>query len=61
MKTNIKASECTFLLLAKLPNGEVHQVIIGKDDILDMLHTKNSIQILEKPIGIDFFPIAYIK
>lgn len=47
--------DCTFLLLAKLPNGKIHQVLIEQDNLKWMISQINKFKVLETPIeGITF-------
>ncbi len=51
----ITNKDCTFLLLAKLPNGKIHQVLIKDEDIQHFINQLNEFKMLETPVlGIDF-------
>lgn len=51
----ITNKDCTFLLLAKLPNGNIHQVLIEQEYIQNMISQKLDFRLLETSVlGIDF-------
>lgn len=51
----ITQKDCTFLLLAKLPNGKIHQVLIEQEKIKDLISENKDFKLLETPVlGIDF-------
>jgi hypothetical protein len=61
MKTDIiSISDCDFLLLAKMPDGRVLQVIIDKDYIKSAIRDSGNFQVLDTPLGIDFYTIKSI-
>lgn len=51
---DFKTTDCDFLLLCKIPSGEVHQVIISKEVIVDAINKYGYFQVLDKPLAIDF-------
>ena len=54
-KENFTQKDCTFLLLAKLPNGNIHQVLLNQDVIINLINELKDFKLLETPVlGIDF-------
>lgn len=49
-------NDCIYLLLAKLPNGNVHQVLVEQKQIKRMINNLWEFKILDKKIeSIDFW------
>jgi len=54
-KEKYTSKDCTFLLLAKLPNGNIHQVLVEQEDLQYFIKYLGDFKLLETPIlGIDF-------
>ncbi len=54
-KENFTQKDCTFLLLAKLPNGNIHQVLVKQEIISNLISGLKDFKLLETPVlGIDF-------
>ena len=54
-KEEYTQKDCTFLLLAKLPNGKIHQVLIEQEDLIQIIGQTNEFKVLETPLeGLDF-------
>ena len=61
-KENFTQKDCTFLLLAKLPNGNIHQVLLEQEYIQYIISQKLDFKLLETPVlGIDFNKWKNIK
>lgn len=48
-KENFTQKDCTFLLLAKLPNGNIHQVVIKQEEIQKMISDISNFTLIEEP------------
>jgi len=54
-KEQFTQKDCTFLLLAKLPNGSIHQVLLEQEYIQYIISQKLDFKLLETPVlGINF-------
>ena len=54
-KENFTQKDCTFLLLAKLPNGNIHQVLVDQESFKYFIKYLGEFKLLETPVlGIDF-------
>lgn len=54
-KEKYTSKDCTFLLLAKLPNGKIHQVLIEQEYLKWAISQTNEFKVLEIPLeGLDF-------
>ncbi len=51
----IKLSECTLLMLVKVPNGDIHQVYFNQTELKDFVLGRDRFVISEDVVlGIDF-------
>ena len=54
-KEQFTSKDCTFLLLAKLPNGNIHQVLVEQESFKYFIKYLGDFKLLETPVlGIDF-------
>lgn len=55
MSEQITTRNCEYLLLVKVPNGDIHQVLIEQEAIIQMIENIGNFKVLETPIeGISF-------
>lgn len=48
-KNDFTQKDCTFVLLAKIPNGSVHQVVIKQEEIQKMISNTSNFILIEEP------------
>jgi hypothetical protein len=50
-KDDITINDCMFMMMAILPNGNIHYVNVKSDEIADFLAERESFQVYDPPIG----------
>ncbi len=50
-KEDITINDCMFMMMAILPDGNIHYVNVKSDEIADFLAERESFQVYDPPIG----------
>jgi len=50
-KDDITINDCMFMMMAILPNGNIHYVNVMSDEIADFLAEREKFQVYDPPIG----------
>ena len=50
-KEDITINDCMFMIMAILPNGNIHYVNVMSDEIADFLAEREKFQVYDPPIG----------
>ncbi|MEY4333496.1 MAG: hypothetical protein RLZZ196_2239 [Bacteroidota bacterium] len=50
-KEQYVVADCIFVVMAILPNGNIHRVIIDSDEVADLIVDIGKFQVEEEPLG----------